>query len=44
MPMPALGMMDDNDLRAHEERALVVVTLSSATVIASVALLIYSLL
>lgn len=43
MPMPALGMMDDNDLRAHEEQALVVVTLSTATVIASVALLIYSL-
>ena len=41
---PALPTMDDRDLQAHEERALVVVTLSTATVIASVALLIYSLL
>lgn len=38
----ALSRMDDRDLQAHEERALVVVTLSTATLIASVALLIAS--
>ncbi|OKO67595.1 hypothetical protein AC630_40165 [Bradyrhizobium sp. AS23.2] len=36
----ALGTMDDKDLQAHSEQALVVVTLSTATLIACVALLI----
>jgi hypothetical protein len=36
----ALGVMDDKNVQAHSEQALVVVTLSTATLIACVALLI----
>jgi hypothetical protein len=37
-----LGIMDDKALEAHKERALVVVTLSTATLVAFVALLVSS--
>ncbi|MCP1842943.1 hypothetical protein ACVIHI_004137 [Bradyrhizobium sp. USDA 4524] len=37
---PALATMDDKNLQAHSEQALVVVALSTATLIASVALLV----
>ena len=40
---PALGRMDDKELEARTEQALVVVTLSTATLIASIALLVSSL-
>ena len=36
----ALGTMDDQDLQARSEQALVVITLSTATLIACVGLLI----
>lgn len=43
MREPALVVMDDRNLQANSERALVVVTLSTATLIASFALLISAL-
>jgi hypothetical protein len=43
MAGPALGTMDDKDLEAHGERAIVVVSLSAATLIACFALLVSQL-
>ncbi|WP_280983332.1 MULTISPECIES: hypothetical protein [unclassified Bradyrhizobium] len=40
MREPALATMDDKNLQAHSEQALVVMALSTATLIASVALLV----